>query len=933
MPSLPRICIVVAFAGLFVVYILRMGRHFLFQHADVIDTHRTRIPLLLATATAMFFCLAGAVFGVGAIVMGLTTASMGMIGPVIGVAALLPAFCAVTSYVLAIRLSRRKLHWRPCGDGAILAKVDTIAARMGLTDRPKVVISERLSLPLVLGRGARSSFLVLPARWTHESGQLPSQEEENAREFQIYHELAHIRNRDVRFTTWAHVFVRTMAPTVVMILAIATVVIAGGGMHALPVTAVLGLPLAGYLFLCVLYHVVLRQREFDADSRAAAASGWSISTLRPALSRTDPVYMDADRDGDRTGKASRRWRLDLWCSDKSAFGKPRVFWRVVTRLCRLALRTHPSLRERLQKIGRAEERKPWACPPMGFGVLVGVASGLFVLGLLYSVVMPVLMVPEHSSKLQGYLAEEVALPFWSMACVTILSLGLANLAMLPARFSDEAGKVPWVYPLQMAKWLLAVMLTALATISVAWPVFIELAPIIVLSVSFAFIAGAVLSTLSGTMRAFGRVRTDMWLAAIITLCLFGAGGIGHLLIPGFYLPIACGILVEAVLAFQPKDKTSLEEGYASKTVLGRTFVIEGLVFRRRKLLFDCLVHVLPGVACGLLAAVVYCIWRGDHIYENLSLYEHLMGMAGLLVIALVGILHIARRAGGLGPHRLEACSKCTELLLRWAPAFPAGHGDVLRKMISIVESQDDDAGYVDLTEVKTQYYLLPCLEATGQSADASLNLVGRILHCECRGGGFAVWPGASARLSSTFQALRTLEQLGRLDVIDLESHWRWLLGLRQIDGCFRDPILEYPTWKQTYWGLICCEILANESVDPLPLATERAFQSQLGRALSHKRIAEEVFMVSWVLKSAGALERDIEERVAALAEQRLVLLAEMRTTWVIDEYVAIMETGEISSVVADRVRPHVARAARRIVAALGGLLGPVAGDSGDGQKA
>ena len=56
---------VLVFGLLSIPLVLSVGRYFVYRHADLIDTHRTRIPLILATATSLFFCMTGAIVGAG----------------------------------------------------------------------------------------------------------------------------------------------------------------------------------------------------------------------------------------------------------------------------------------------------------------------------------------------------------------------------------------------------------------------------------------------------------------------------------------------------------------------------------------------------------------------------------------------------------------------------------------------------------------------------------------------------------------------------------------------------------------------------------------------------------------------------------------------------------------------------------------------------
>ena len=924
MPSVPRICVVLTLAAAFTAAAIKLGRHFLLRHADRIDTHRTRIPLVLATFATVLFCSCGTIYGIGFIVECVMAREFWPRG-LLGAIAAVPLAVVLLSYWLSIRLIRRKLQWMVCDDHRLEQVIAKLCEEMGLSHRPALMLSGVVQLPLVVGRREESSFLVIPESWvTPRTADVGEGVLSSARAFQVYHELAHLRNRDVRFTTWAYAVVRALLPVVAITPVLAVVVIFGVRMEVGRALTIVGLPLLGYGVLWVLYHVVLRQRELDADARAASVAGWKPSTVTKLLEDVDPTLEIWSTSSPGKRKKSWRWQLEIWLADKAVFGSHRGLWRTVAKLAGYGLSTHPSVLERQENIQNRKPRRPWSVPSVGMAVWTGVLAELFVLGLLSSMASLVLAIPEGLLGSREFLATQIALPFWDLANVTVLSTCIAFIALSPSRFSDEAGLMTLVYVFRLGKWFLMVSASAMGVLLMAQLFVTETLRSTMMAIAVSYVGSIALASISRPLRGMRTGPSRSWYptAGILLGCL-AIAGLAHVLAPGVFFPAGIGLLAGAIILSGYREETSIEEGYAVRSMLGKMRQIEGKEFRKWGPLACCIldvpVYILPCVLCGALMAVVYCLCRGEDLQEPLGRSEWAVGLAALGVAIILGMVYIAVKHRSFLPGRLKGIGTCVEVLSDHCPCALAEHRADLRRLVEAVGAEETWVGEVHVRSLRTQEYILPCLKAGGFHKELVENLAGRVMDCECQGGGFGVWPCASARLSSTYSGLCILADLGRLDEIDCDAHLRWLGKLRDGEGLYSDPLLKSPFWKQTYWGMRCAQWLGAASAG-LSGAARSRLMAILRNGLTQERLSEEMLMALWCLNVVGADDSGIAHEVAGYCAMRAHRLSEMRTSWVLDEYAALSRMTQISPEVARRVSPLLAAAEERIEGVLIALL-------------
>ena len=91
---------------------------------------------------------------------------------------------------------RKELSLQPVQDSSLLQQVKNLCAGCGLK-RITIYSSGNIDAPLVFGITSKSTNLVIPEKWT-----FPIEEKQT---IIIYHEIAHVLNKDMGFMTWAWV--------------------------------------------------------------------------------------------------------------------------------------------------------------------------------------------------------------------------------------------------------------------------------------------------------------------------------------------------------------------------------------------------------------------------------------------------------------------------------------------------------------------------------------------------------------------------------------------------------------------------------------------------------------------------------------------------------------------------------------------------------
>ncbi len=562
-------------------------------------------------------------------------------------------------------------------------------------------------------------------------------------------------------------------------------------------------------------------------------------------------------------------------------------------------------------------------PSLAWAVCAGLDAGLIIEGLLIALVAPVVLWVKDEAN-QDWIGTQVAIPVCFMMIVAILPIAVSFLVLLPSRFSEEAGPMPLGYVRRVAVWLFVVLLSASCVFLTVKDFFPEVGFIILLVVCFSMVFVLTLAALSGALREWrlspAKLFNSKDMVLIVSLLL---AGLGELIVPGILIPIGIALLAGTVLIVGPEQRTSWEEGFAIRRRWGKEWLVEGWAFRRKGKLattaIDFWRFTLPTLVLAAGVGLVYCIARGPRLHKPISDMQWNVSLV-ILGIAMVPIMvFLARRYRGLKPGDLARIAHCTKMLMQWRHESLPKYQKVFDSLANAVVKQERWLGLVDLRRLKTLEEILDCLASQGQHDKVSARLKDFVAGCQFDQGGFGIWPGASCRLSGMFYSLKILHTLNALDYVDKTKHLNWLATVRQQNGTFSDPLLQYPAWKQTYWGFNCVHWL-NGPRPILSPSVQRQLSQGLRRCMAVGKLTEEVFMSLWCLKTAGAQYADIERQLAVFCERRINRLLEQKTTWVIDEYAVLLELTQFSQTVADRVSCLVAGISERIERAMDDLL-------------
>jgi hypothetical protein len=234
---------------------------------------------------------------------------------------------AAWNYVKAPARVMRQFGLTPLGIEDHRMEVVAVAEAMGVL-APATLSSLQCRTPFVFGRNSRQVYLALPNAWSSINA--------NSRRVMLLHELAHIRNRDVGFSTWSFAFLSDLRWT--LLLSPAGIALSLWGRQEYLTQAAV-LYVACLLILWFTTNAVLRNRELLADATVAMMidSGLIVRTFEeiPLTPATGLHLGNTDSPG-------LILRLRNWLADKVMFSKHHAIWAALARLVEWSLETHPS---------------------------------------------------------------------------------------------------------------------------------------------------------------------------------------------------------------------------------------------------------------------------------------------------------------------------------------------------------------------------------------------------------------------------------------------------------------------------------------------------------------------------------------------------------------------------------------------------------------
>ena len=208
-----------------------------------------------------------------------------------------------------------------------------------------------------------------PEKWT-----FPIEEKQT---IIIYHEIAHVLNKDMGFMTWAWVlFDKSSTATILLLSSLLLSIIFYSQFVPIMFHAMI-FYIAGYAILAILHSVISRKRELIADRYALLyANANSISFGIEDISRLS---------GESDNKSNIRKSIEAFIVDKSLFSKRKIFWRVINSTYAYVFSKYPPNKER-QNIANdySASSSTEVVPSLELAIWVGIVIGIAIATVVFA---------------------------------------------------------------------------------------------------------------------------------------------------------------------------------------------------------------------------------------------------------------------------------------------------------------------------------------------------------------------------------------------------------------------------------------------------------------------------------------------------------------------------------------------------------------------
>jgi hypothetical protein len=760
---------------------------------------------------------------------------------------------------------------------------------------------------MVFGKSSKRTVLILPSGFMEKVESVSGQEGEIAdglTEFILLHELAHIKNRDVVFTSWLHCFLRAFRYVVVFLFPCLVVdILLLPNDHASMMSIMV--LIVSYSVLLMLANSFARFRELLADARA------SLCIERPLLSKLleareeesiSPfeavVIMWTVLSGFRPADRSFTKTSSLKTAVRALLGAFYAVQMYIERAFRVF--APGAVQEIRSRIAALKSQKyvgaQASLPTFGTAFLNGLVGTLaFIFSLLLGIVLDPL------GRLLGTLWQTgrsgnilMLWAGWSALFYVsyMFSLPLRNSTLIGGNMrSYHKGLAARYFVAALAGILLFAMLVIVVSDSRGQAsAYIGAAVIPLGFYSMAFLLSCVFSVLlflADNLTQLYRRKEALFFFIFLPgwLCVLGLFLILAWRIGWFItlLGIVIGMIVSMLLlGIFPLQGHPMDRWVKLSPFVFRKLFDEWL-FEKYTLgtvnFYLIAIYGVPSVS-AILFLSQFC--GQDDSLSSGSSVKRLLYLA--LLITLFGLClayYFAKRyASRLLTAKLRIGHLLSESLRVLDATPPAEDREKMRRVLSFAESRKGGFSWTRGKRnvcMDTTWAGLACLSALGLEPAYKSEHIKWILQCRNRDGGFGVLPGLSSRLSATFYALSSLSTLDSLETVDSERHAVWIKKWRTQEGGFHGPFSGWESLTDTYFAVGSLKLLGKvESIEHEHCATWALNDWRKG-TLTHERTYYLVNILVWL----GQLS---QERAAEIERKYLLPYAPVMAHLRIDKY-------------------------------------------------
>jgi Zn-dependent protease with chaperone function len=719
-------------------------------------------------------------------------------------------FRACWNYATSTQRLVRRFSLTKCRDLNLAEDVRRLASLVDVPP-PTIFDSPVLFAPLIAGRKTASAILAIP----QYIRMLP----EDEREAILLHELAHIRNKDVGFLTWAYAFSRDawwcllLVPTTALVILLARYPISQSDLVAV------ALYVLCVLQLWVLSAIVTRDRESLADKTAYLLT--KDRNVIEAAARVSIVAITAVASSKK-----RIWRfsqkmegLKAWLADKALFGTQRRPWRAALRVLSALHDSHPSLVERapLEHVMGSEviPQLSWA-ETLWMGIVLA-ATGMVV--SLGAFALTAYILHSHSAEESFILCYGLLLWLSPLAATVIaLTLVLPAWSSLGVTFPTVRYVKGFVFR-SLGGFLVALMIVILV-IAICWRspeicVVAALVGVWCMVIYFgAVVYGTLMASFWNTLRYWQRrtvidFRALMRLSAgWLTIFVGSAAASVGLLWPEYYAAAAIlmgGALCGVVLSYYCLGGGSVSgnDHYLVLRFFSRHCLFEGP--RVWPTGFIAYSVALASMTCLPMAVAGTVLWAFD-LKHRLG-GDPLFWVAGLLTFTVFCFVLSNRRSSihlqSATMARLWALTSALKVADELGNEPAQAPMPPLNRLGTFLVNGCQ--GAANPWNLEMTFHAVNSATDSLETPGVKQAVLAWVHACENQTG-FGLWPATNSRLSATYYALQVLKT-SETPLKNAIGHTEWIKELQQGDGSFRGTWSSRPNFEDTFFAVRSLEML------------------------------------------------------------------------------------------------------------------------------
>ncbi len=714
------------------------------------------------------------------------------------------------NYLVCSARLKQQFNLTPCTSSGVYEHINNLAGIMGIAC-PAILSSLRVTKPFVFGRSSKKVFLAVPADW--------QQVIKKDTTVILMHELAHIRNRDVGFLTWAFSFTRDLWWSII--------IVAPAIIGVMFVKTDISLPWmqAGIIYACciiilhTLYVAIVREREYLADKTVARLifSGQINDAIR-----SQSIFGVTGRHaaGLLQIRLSMIRRFSNWLSDKALFGTGRSVWKYSFIVFQYFYSTHPDAAERAAAIDDTGE------PIINFAInekesfFAGVSIGILavtislagywfssiILGIkgeVGSLLLSYDLLMLAVGPVVGFVAIMCAIPIWaslgtSPPNANYLKLIFARHGVMVAASVCAASLIILNGLFVIQTWILFVLLTVWLILVSFAAIVINIALISLWQDARYFLKEVVVELLWIMLCFYGTVVVAVFACVAIAIALMDSGKT----VLGFNVifSVLLGLLASGFLS--GRTTISRTQQYIISCIGPWTFYCEGGRFKRWGPLFFSGIWALecfiPAFIFFIINSVLlrYITWNLD-----ITIY-----LCAILILCCAALCIGGRRNSRVSRRKHQVYALYHSLRLLETNILP-GTRETIERLLSTYNPVDTRWKRWNrrLLRVEVFFELSQLVQEQTQIAWQG-DMIQFVCACENKGG-FGLWPSCSSRLCSTYQSLYLFEKFGIVPIYNVDYHASWIGSMQCKEGMFQSQWSKRPPYQDTFFAIKSLQLL------------------------------------------------------------------------------------------------------------------------------